>query len=63
MISVWICGSQDKNFYPGQLELSSLLDSAKVENKFITYPDLGHAFPDDFRFQIDQELMFILDSK
>jgi pimeloyl-ACP methyl ester carboxylesterase len=58
-----ICGAQDKNFYPGQLELSSLLDRAKVENKFITYPNLGHGFPNDFRFQIDQGLMFILDGR
>ena len=58
-----ICGEQDKTFYSGQLELSGLLDSAEVENKFVTYPNLGHGFPDDFRFQIDQGLIFILDAK
>lgn len=58
-----ICGEKDKNFYSGQLELSSMLDSAKVENKFVKYPSLGHGFPDDFRLQIDQGLIFILDSK
>ncbi len=60
---VMICGEQDKTFYPGQLELSSLLDSAEVDNKFISYPNLGHGFPDDFKFQIDQGLIFILDAK
>ncbi len=58
-----ICGEQDKYFYSGQLELASLLDSAKVESKFVKYPNLGHGFPDDFKLQIDQGLIFILDAK
>jgi dienelactone hydrolase len=57
-----ICGEQDKYFYSGQLELSRLLDSAKVDNKFIKYPNLGHDFPDDFNMQIDQGLKYILDT-
>lgn len=57
-----ICGEQDKNFYPGQIELFTLLDSAKVENKFISYPNLGHDFPDNFDSQIDIGLKFILDN-
>lgn len=60
---VMICGEQDKYFYSGQLELASLLDSARVENKFVNYPNLGHGFPDDFKLQIDQGLIFILDAK
>ncbi len=55
-----ICGEQDKSFYPGQIELSSLLDRAQVENRIITYPDLGHAFPDDFSSQIDAGLNYLL---
>ena len=58
---VMICGEQDRTFYAGQLELSKLLDSAKVENRFIPYPNLGHGFPDDFKSQLDQGLKFILD--
>lgn len=57
-----ICGEQDKIFYPGQLELFTLLDSAKVENRFISYPNLGHGFPDDFNSQIDIGLEFILNN-
>ena len=58
-----ICGAQDKYFYSGQLELASLLDRAKVENKFVKYPNLGHEFPDDFGHQINQGLLFILNAK
>jgi dienelactone hydrolase len=57
---VMICGEQDKNFYAGQQELSRLLDSAEVENRFIKYSNLGHEFPDDFNIQIDQGLKYIL---
>ena len=46
-----------------KLALSRLLDSVEVENKFIKYPNLGHRFPDDFRFQIDQGLKYILGVK
>ncbi len=55
-----ICGEQDKHFYPGQLELSYLLDSANVENRVTKYPDLGHDFPLDFKSQIDLGIKFIL---
>lgn len=55
-----ICGEQDKHFYPGQLELSLLLDSANVENRVIKYPNLGHDFPVDFKSQIDLGIKFIL---
>lgn len=57
-----ICGEEDKIFYPGQIELSTMLDSARVENRFISYPNLGHEFPDDFESQIDIGLEFILDN-
>ena len=60
---IMICGEQDKNFYAGQQELSRLLDSANVENRFIKYPNLGHGFPDDFNIQINQGLKNILNSK
>lgn len=55
-----ICREQDKSFYPGQVELSTLLDSAKVENRFISYPNLGHEFPENFDYQIDMGLEYIL---
>lgn len=55
-----ICGQQDKKFFSGQQEMASILDSAEVENKFITYPDLGHWFPDDFSEQINNGLQYIL---
>mgnify|MGYP000663394459 CR=1 FL=1 len=60
---VMICGEQDKRFYPGQIEISRLLDSVKVENKFIKYPNLGHGFPNDFDSQLDQGLIYILDNE
>lgn len=56
-----ICGEKDKYFYPGQLELSKLMDSAQVENMFIKYPELGHNFPEDFKLQIDNGIKYILD--
>ena len=57
-----VCGEQDKRFYPGQAELSNLLDSANVENKVIHYPELGHGFPADFEHQLDLGLEFILNN-
>jgi predicted esterase len=60
---VMICGEQDKNFYAGQEELSRLMDSAEVENRFIKYSNLGHGFPDDFNIQIDQGLKYILNQE
>ena len=56
-----IFGEQDRQFYPGQSELSNLLDSAKVKNRVIKYPDLGHDFPDDFDKQLDIGLTFLLE--
>lgn len=53
-----ICGEEDKSFFPGQKRFAELLDSANVEHRFITYPGLGHGFPDDFSEQIDKALLF-----
>ena len=57
-----VCGEQDKRFYPGQVELANLLDSADVENKVIRYPTLGHGFPDDFEHQLNTGLEYILNN-
>lgn len=57
-----ICGELDRDFYQGQLELSNLLNDAKVENVVIKYPNLGHDFPSDFDIQIDKGLTFIMDN-
>ena len=57
---VMICGEKDKWFFPGQQELSVILDSAGVENRFIKYPDLGHDFPPDFPEQINNGLHYLL---
>jgi predicted esterase len=58
---VMICGERDSGFFPGQQEMSRILDSAKVENRFIKYPDLGHYFPNDFTEQLDKGLQFLID--
>lgn len=56
---VMICGEKDQIFFPGQQEMSIILDSAKVENRFIKYPDLGHGFPVDFPEQLDKGILYI----
>jgi len=57
---VMICGQQDKRFFSGQQEMESILETADVDYKFITYPDLGHWFPKDFSEQLDNGLHYIL---
>ncbi|UCH15406.1 MAG: dienelactone hydrolase family protein, partial [Bacteroidales bacterium] len=56
---VMICGEKDQRFFPGQQEMSVILDSAGVENRFIKYPELGHGFPDDFPEQLDKGILYI----
>jgi len=57
---VMVCGERDDDFFPGQQEMSNILDSAKVENRFIKYPELGHGFPKDFSEQIAKGLQYLL---
>ena len=56
---VMICGEKDNRFFPGQQEISTIMDSVKIEHRFITYPDLGHGFPSDFPDQIDKGLLYL----
>ena len=58
-----ICGEKDKSFFPGQQKMSCILDSAKVENRFIKYPDLDHGFPKDFSDQLDKGLLYLINDK
>lgn len=55
-----IYGAKDKTFFKGQSEFANLIEKAKVRNQSILYPDLGHAFPDDFSEQIDKALVYLL---
>jgi predicted esterase len=55
---VIICGEKD-GFYSVQLQMAKALDSAKVENRFINYPELGHYFPKDFSDQLDKGLLYL----
>ena len=57
---IMVCGEKDQTFYAGQREMSAILDSAGVENRFISNPDLGHDFPPDFGEQIDNGLAFLM---
>jgi predicted esterase len=57
---IMICGQKDKEYFPGQQEMSNILDSAKVENRFIKYPDLSHGFPPDFSEQLDKGLQYLI---
>lgn len=59
---IMMCGEKDEIFYAGQRDMSAILDSAGVENRFISNPDLGHDFPSDFREQIDNRLVFLTDN-
>ncbi|MCX6238832.1 MAG: dienelactone hydrolase family protein [Bacteroidia bacterium] len=56
---VMICGEKDESFFPGQQEMSVILNDSKVENRFIKYSKLGHGFPDDFSDQIDKGLLYL----
>lgn len=60
---VMICGEKDQRFFPGQQEMSIILDSARVENRFIKYPDLGHGFPADFPEQLDKGLLYLINEE
>ena len=60
---VMICGQRDNEFFNGQQEMANILDSVKVENRFIKYPDLGHYFPVDFSGQLDNGLQYIINKK
>jgi hypothetical protein len=51
---------KDERFFPEQQEMSIILDSAKVDNRFMKYPDLDHGFPNDFSEQIDKGLLFLI---
>jgi predicted esterase len=55
---VIVCGEND-SFFSSQQQMSEILDSAKVENKFIKYPNLGHYFPPDFSEQLEKGLIYL----
>lgn len=54
-----ICGEKDRMFFPGQKKIAEILSAANVEHTNITYPELGHGFPDDFPEQLDKGIIYL----
>jgi len=55
-----VYGAKDQTFFAGQSEFVKLIENAQVENNTFLYPELGHAFPDDFSEQIDKALIYLI---
>jgi dienelactone hydrolase len=57
--TVMLCGAKDGGF-AAQEEMRELFERANAPLSFLSFPDKGHEFPDEFPAHLDRALAFIL---